>query len=395
MKTTVAIVKGSKNPQQTEIRKMVEQSIGLIGGIDDIISRGDRVLVKPNIAYEIKPGETEVSDPRVAKAICDILLDMGAKPLIAESSAAGVDGEAAFEASGYYDLRKQGYEVINLKAAKTKKTIILDNPRGKVLKKVKVWALVKEVDAIVNLPVIKTHDHLPATLALKNIKGLLVDAEKKNFHHKYGLSQAIADLNLVIKPDLTIVDGIFCREGLGYPFSDEIEMDLIIAGKDPVAVDTVTLLIMDIDPLKQEHAVLAEEHGIGTMDMKKIDVVGKKISDVKRKFKRPEEALKKMLNLNDFEILASDTTCTGCRGMMFYFLKSMSDQGKLSDLKKYTFIVGMHDSLPKGLDKEKTILVGVCLEQYKGLGRYVKGCPPFGSDVASAVFGKDVKQPYE
>jgi len=293
MKTTVAIVKGSKNPQQTEIRKMVEQSIGLIGGIDDIISRGDRVLVKPNIAYEIKPGETEVSDPRVAKAICDILLDMGAKPLIAESSAAGVDGEAAFEASGYYDLRKQGYEVINLKAAKTKKTIILDNPRGKVLKKVKVWALVKEVDAIVNLPVIKTHDHLPATLALKNIKGLLVDAEKKNFHHKYGLSQAIADLNLVIKPDLTIVDGIFCREGLGYPFSDEIEMDLIIAGKDPVAVDTVTLLIMDIDPLKQEHAVLAEEHGIGTMDMKKIDVVGKKISDVKRKFKRPEEALKK------------------------------------------------------------------------------------------------------
>jgi len=102
-----------------------------------------------------------------------------------------------------------------------------------------------------------------------------------------------------------------------------------------------------------------------------------------------------MLNLNDFEILASDTTCTGCRGMMFYFLKSMSDQGKLSDLKKYTFIVGMHDSLPKGLDKEKTILVGVCLEQYKGLGRYVKGCPPFGSDVASAVFGKDVKQPYE
>jgi len=395
MNTKVSIVKGSKDPQEKEIRQMVQQSIDLIGGIDDIISRGDRVLIKPNIAYEIKPGETEVSDPRVAKAICDILLDMGAKPIIAESSAAGVDGEAAFKASGYYDLRDQGYDVINLKEPKTKRSITLDNPGGKVLKKVKAWALVEEVDAIVNLPVIKTHDHLPATLALKNIKGLMVDAEKKNFHNKYGLSQAIADLNLVIKPALTIVDGIFCREGLGYPFSDEIEMDLIIAGKDPVAVDTVTLMIMDIDPSKQEHAVLAEEHGIGTMDLNKIDVVGKKISDVKKKFKNPEEALKKMLDINDFKILSSDTTCTGCRGMMFYFLKSMSDQGKLSELKEYTFVVGKHESLPEGLDKDKTIMVGVCTEQYKGLGRYVKGCPPLGSAVASAVFGSNVKQPYE
>jgi uncharacterized protein (DUF362 family) len=394
MNTKVSIVKGSKNPQEKEIRQMVEQSIKLIGGIDDIISKGDKVLIKPNIAYEIKPGETEVSDPRIAKAICDILIDMGAKPIIAESSAAGVDGEAAFKASGYYDLRDQGYEVINLKLPNTKK-ITLDNPKGKVLKKVKVWALAKEVDAIINLPVIKTHDHLPATLSLKNMKGLLIDTEKKNFHHKYGLSQAIADLNLVLKPNLTIMDGIFCREGLGYPFSDEIEMDLIIAGKDPVAVDTVTLMIMEIDPLKQEHAVLAEKHGIGTMDLNKIEVVGNKIADVKRKFKNPEEALKLMLNINDFEILSSDTTCTGCRGMMFYFLKSMSDQGKLDELKNFTFVVGLHDKLPEGLDKDKTILVGACTKKFKDLGRYVEGCPPLGSDVASKVFGDKVKQPYE
>lgn len=192
MSTKISIVKGSKNPQQKEIREMVEKSIQLLGGIDDIISRGDKVLIKPNIAYEIKPEETEVSDPRIAKAICDILIDMGARPIIAESSAAGVDGEAAFKASGYYDLRDQGYEVVNLKEAK--KTVTSINEDAVVLKKVKMWAMVKEVDAIINFPVIKTHDHMPATLALKNIKGLLVDSEKKKFHHQYGLSQAIADL---------------------------------------------------------------------------------------------------------------------------------------------------------------------------------------------------------
>ena len=180
MKTKVSIVKGSKNPQQQEIREMVERAIDLIGGIEDLISAGDRVLIKPNIAYELKPGETEVSDPRVAKAIYDILLEMDAKPLIGESSACGVDGEAALRASGYYDLRDQGYEVVNLKEAKAKR-VTLDNPGAKVLKKVKIWALAKEVDALISLPVIKTHDHEPATLSLKNMKGLLPDSEKKSF----------------------------------------------------------------------------------------------------------------------------------------------------------------------------------------------------------------------
>jgi uncharacterized protein (DUF362 family) len=154
MKTKVSIVKGSKDPQEKEIREMVEKAIDLIGGIEDLISSGDRVLIKPNIAYELKPGETEVSDPRVAKAIYDILLEMDAKPFIGESSASGVDGEAALRASGYYDLRDQGYEVINLKAAKAKR-VTLDNPGAKVLKKVKIWALANEADAIINLPVIK------------------------------------------------------------------------------------------------------------------------------------------------------------------------------------------------------------------------------------------------
>jgi uncharacterized protein (DUF362 family) len=109
METKVSIVKGSKNPQADEIRAMTQKAIDLIGGMGDIVSKGSRVLIKPNIAYTIKPGETEVTDPMVSKAIYDILTDMGANPVIAESSAAGVDGEAAFEAAGYYALRDQGY----------------------------------------------------------------------------------------------------------------------------------------------------------------------------------------------------------------------------------------------------------------------------------------------
>jgi uncharacterized protein (DUF362 family) len=385
MKTKVSIVRGSKDPQEDEIRGMVERSIALIDGIDDIISKGDRVLIKPNIAYEIKEGETEVTDPRVAKAVYDIVAKRGAHPIIAESSASGVDGEAAFNATGYYNLRDQGYNVVNLKKPKAYKIKTIDNPKAKVLKRVKLWELATEVDVLISLPVIKTHDHEPATLALKNMKGLMPDSEKKNFHNKYGLFQAIADLNLVVRPQLTIVDGIFCREGLGYPWSEELEMDLIIAGKDPVSVDTVTLMVMDINPKEQKHAVLAEKAGIGTMDINKIDIVGEELELVKRKFKRPAEQIKEMLDLQDFNLISNETTCTGCRGTMFFFLKYMKDLGRLDEIKGYTFVLGKHDTLPP-LDKEKTVLVGVCTEQYKGLGRYVPGCPPLSSDIMSAIF---------
>jgi len=366
---------------------MVQQAINLIGGIEDIISKGDRVLIKPNIAYEIKPGETEVSDPRVAKAVYDILSEMGAKPIIGESSASGVDGEAAFKASGYYELRDQGYEVVNLKKTKT---VTLENPKANVLKKAKIYQLANEVDAIVCLPVIKTHDNEPATLSLKNMKGVMPDKEKKKFHHEYGLFQAIADLNLIVKPALTIVDGIYCREGLGYPYSDEVEMDLVLAGKDPVAVDSVTLMIMGLNPKEQKHAILAEEHGIGTTDLSKIDVVGESIENVRRPFKTAQEALGEKFSLQDFNVISSESMCTGCRGMIFYLFKYLEEMGKLDEIKDYTFVLGEQESLPK-IDKEKLILIGLCTEQFKDFGRHVKGCPPLSSKVMSEVFKEDVK----
>lgn len=398
MKTKVSIVKGAKNPQEGQIREMVQKAIDHIGGIDDIISRGDRVLIKPNIAYALKPGESELTDPRVSKAIYDILVERGASPVIAESSASGVDGEEAFQASGYYDLRDQGYEVVDLKKKGVSKVISIDNPKAKVVKKVKIFEMAKEVDAIINVPVIKTHDHLPATLALKNMKGLMPDSEKKKFHSKYGLSEAIADLNLAVKSQLVIVDGILCREGLGYPWSEEIEMDLIVAGKDPVAVDTVVLQIMDINPQEQTHAILAQALGIGTMDMDMIEVVGEKIDNIKTSFKRPAEALQSMLSLHDFKLVSDEKTCTGCRGAMYYFLKSADAQGKLDQLKELTFVLGKHETAPRELSelkKAETILVGVCTEQYKDLGRYVVGCPPLGSDIAAVALKGEAKQPYE
>jgi hypothetical protein len=82
--------------------------------------------------------------------------------------------------------------------------------------------------------------------------------------------------------------------------------------------------------------------------------------------------------------------CTGCRGMMYYFLQKAKDRGKLDQLKEFTFLVGEQETLTNS-NKRKTVLVGVCTERYRGLGRYVPGCPPLSNEVIRKipeVFGK-------
>jgi len=63
-------------------------------------------------------------------------------------------------------------------------------------------------------------------------------------------------------------------------------MNLVIAGKDPVAVDAVGAAVMGIPPEDIEHLRLAEKKGLGTCDLNQIEIVGEPIERVRKKFKR-------------------------------------------------------------------------------------------------------------
>jgi uncharacterized protein (DUF362 family) len=243
--STVSIVKGQKAPGEREIDAMVRKAIALVGGIADIVSLGDTVIIKPNLIAPASPDRGATTDYRICRSVANLVKEMGANPIIAESSAIGVDTEESFTASGYNELRNQGFEVIDLKKSRTVKVPV---PKGRVPKELELPELVVKAKAIISVPVVKTHDQVLATLSLKNVKGLVPDAIKKKFHTTYGVFQAVADLNTVVRPALAVVDGIIGQEGLGPLFGTPIEMDLIIAGKDPVAVDSITGLVMGIAP---------------------------------------------------------------------------------------------------------------------------------------------------
>ena len=386
-KTKVSIVKGPRKPNAKEIEAIVRKAIELVGGLDDVKS-GDIVLIKPNICAPVAVGNATVTNPDVVRAIANMVREKGARAIIGESSGVMDDTESCIRATGYDKLRREGYEVIDLKSKKTV-TIKILVPKGKALKAVTLPKIVLDAKLIISVPVIKTHGGEKVTLALKNMKGVLPDAIKKKFHTVYGVGQGVVDLLTVVRPGLAVVDGILAQEGMGPVLGTPVEMGLIIASKDPVAVDAVASTVMGFDPKEVRIIDGASKAGIGTADLKEIEVVGTPIKEVQRRFKRVEEAVEETIPFPEgLQVLIDEKACTGCRGGVMGAIWDLKMQNSLDKLAGWTIVAGLTKKVPKA-DKAKLLLVGACTAKYKKLGIFIKGCPPWPGDVTSAVTGEN------
>ncbi len=386
-RTRVAIAKSPQNPDEKEIEATVRKAIELSGGLTDIVKRGDTVIIKPNIILPRPPESAVVTDPRICRAIADMVQELGAKPIIAESTGVGLDTEESIQGAGYGKLREEGYEVIDLKKEGTE-IVKVPVPKGKKMKEVSLPRIVVEADAIISVPKMKTHDQPLVTLSLKNMKGILPDTFKRKFHITFGIFQGVADLMTVAKPDLAVVDGIIAMEGLGPAFGDPIEMGLIIAGRDPVAVDAVTCSVMGVKPKEDGCIRVAAESGIGTADLRKIEVVGESIAGVRRRFKRSVEAIVEKVPFPEgFNLLMSEKACTGCRNCVMSVLLDLKETGYLDRAAGWTVLAGITDKVPD-VPKERLMLVGVCTAKFREKGVYVEGCTPNNRDIASVIVGE-------
>jgi uncharacterized protein (DUF362 family) len=135
---------------------------------------------------------------------------------------------------------------------------------------------------IISVPKLKLHRLATVTLGIKNMMGALAS---KGGMHNGKLNENIADLASALKPSLTVIDGIIAGEG-HETSGNPVEMNLVIAGTDPVAVDAVGAAVMGISPANVKHLVLAEKKGLGTCHLEKIEVIGEPIEKVKRNFRK-------------------------------------------------------------------------------------------------------------
>ena len=364
----VSIVKAVAPWDQQSVDQAVREAVELTGGLEGIVSSGDRVLLKPNlVAVPPTPTSGACTSAAVCRAMADVINDMGGHPFIAESSARGIDTEQVMAFMGYSALRDEGYEVVDLKRTPVVRVPV---PNGKVLERVATWQPVLEADAIISVPVIKTHDQTDTTLSMKNLKGLVTDADKRRIH-QIGVFEGVCDLVDLFRPAFALADGIIAQEGLGPVYGLPVEMGLVIAGREALATDAVASAAMGFDPGEIILLRTAQERGLGTLDLNDIEMAGEPIDAVRRRFMRMEED--ERVAALDVTIMHDEGTCTGCRNGVLSSLFDMIQDGSIAQASGMTIVTG-GAMPPEDTPQDRVVPVGICCPKaLRSWPRYVPG----------------------
>jgi uncharacterized protein (DUF362 family) len=275
-----------KNSSQVAIVKGERGHVPVFKALDLIdyktaLASCSRVLIKVNFITDKTWDTGATTDPIVVEAIIEKLKGLPVTVNVVESDATMTNADKAFEKTGMKAMcERNGVECINLRHVKDKIKLVI--PDGETLTSITVPRIVTE-SAIISAAKLKTHVNTGVTLGMKNMFGLLPDKFKAKYH-AMGISKVIVDINSVLKPALTVIDGFVGMEGNGPVDGTPVPIGIIIAGKNVVATDAVACSVMGIDPHSISHIRRALEKDLGKIE--NVQILGEKIENVTRPFQR-------------------------------------------------------------------------------------------------------------
>jgi len=240
---------------------LVTAAVGALGGMKRFISRGDVVVVKPNIGWDRMPLHAANTNPDVVAAVVKLALDAGAHRVVVADGSCN-DPNRCFQRSGIW---KAAYDVgadVILPAAHRYRTMRM---RGDVLDEWPVFATLVEADKVINVPVAKHHNLAKFTAAMKNWYGVL--GGRRNRLHQ-NIDTSIADLATFMRPTLTVIDAlrVLMRNGpQGGNIDDTREMHTVVASIDQVAADAWACQLIGQHRDNLPYLKMGHERGIGTM----------------------------------------------------------------------------------------------------------------------------------
>lgn len=275
------------------IQKEIEDGLLLLGGIEKIINKNEKVLLKVNSLSSSKPETAVNTHPEFLRAVIRIIKKVTDEIYVGDSPAPGNNFKSASRKNGMLSVIEE--EKVNL--AEFKEEIEIESKTKLVIKKFKVDSLIRKVDKIINLPKLKTHTLMYLTLCVKNMYGILPGMRKPEFHLKAGrdkelFAKMLVDIYFMREPDLHIVDGIIGVEGNGpgtggFP----VKTGVILIGKNGFAVDEVAAKITGLN-LNLIYTNNIYKTLILKNDRIEYEIKGEKIQDVYKKIKPPATDLK-------------------------------------------------------------------------------------------------------
>ena len=365
-KVKVALKKTHAQAPTYRIEKDLKDSLLSIGALENLRKKGDRVLIKPNVA---SPGALYSTNPSVTYAAAKIFVDAGFKVTIGENPSIPTNAQDAYDEYGLKEIAESaGAALVEFRKGPHEKVKVKN---GRLFEELEVSSYSVDTDIIVSVAAMKSANIVTATLAVKNMKGVIPSHYKRKFHCE-GLNEGISDLMKVVKPDLAIIDGTMGRDmtqGCCFP------VGLLIASEDVLAADAVCSRIMGYDPAGIEHLKLVAEDGLGVLDEDMIEVVGEKMIDHvgQYPFSMPMDPFEIAEKSGGKIEIVQGNPCCVCLNELGTVMHLFED--KLEKMEEVTILIGPKAGAGENTGGRTVIGYGNCVNK-KECDYVVEGCPP-------------------
>ncbi|WP_319524878.1 DUF362 domain-containing protein [uncultured Desulfosarcina sp.] len=244
---------------------MFDKAIASLGGMHKFVTKGSKVLVKPNIGWDVPPERAGNANPKLVSRIVEQCLNAGAKAVSVFDHTCD-RWTRCYKNSGIEQAVKDaGGKIVSGDSEGYYQTVSV--PEGKRLTEAKVHELLLDADVFINVPVLKHHSSSGLTIGMKNLMGVVW---ARGYWHRNDLHQCIADFASYRKPELTVVDAyrVMKRNGpRGVSVGDVVPMKSQIVSTDPVAADAAAAKLFGHEPSDIRYIKLAAQMNLGQMDL--------------------------------------------------------------------------------------------------------------------------------
>lgn len=248
-------------------RLATKEAVAALGGMERFISRGDIVVIKPNIGFDRQPEQAATTNPEVVATLAEMCLEAGARQVKVFDRPVN-DPRRCYVQSGIEAALKplDGVELKYVDDRRFRDMRI----GGQVLTTWPIYTEAMEADVLINVPIAKHHGSARLTMAIKNWMGIM-GGNRSRIHQR--LDQALAEMAAFVKPTLTVLDAhrILVANGpQGGSLDDVRHPEVIIAGTDEVAIDSLGATLFDMKGGDLGYVRKAVELGAGEADLNKL-----------------------------------------------------------------------------------------------------------------------------
>ena len=249
---------------------MFDKAIESLGGMKSFVQKGQKVVVKPNIGWDVTPERAGNTNPVLVKRIIQHCYEVGAKEVYVFDNTCD-NWKRCYSNSGIESaVKNAGGKMVPGNSESYYHQV--EVKQGKKLTSTKVHELILESDVFINVPILKDHGSTHLTIAMKNLMGNVWD---RKYWHRNNLHQCIADFTSFKKPDLNIVDAYYVMKKngpRGTSKGDVILMKSQIISPDIVAADSAAARLFGMEPANVSYIKLADEMKLGSMDLSKLNI---------------------------------------------------------------------------------------------------------------------------